>query len=87
LCIKAIIFFAYWQGVLIAILSHVGVITPISDFWTVNNIARALQDFAICIEAFILSTFFEYAFGYEMSQPHFDQHEILVTTEIKNHSL
>ena len=45
-CIKAVVFFSFWQGFAIAVLIKVGVLEP-EDDW--------LQDLAICIEMFFAS--------------------------------
>lgn len=67
LVIKSIIFFSFWQGVLIAVLAHFGVITA-TQYWTVDNISRGLQDFIICIEMFFIAIAFQYAFGHRAAE-------------------
>jgi len=63
LCIKAVIFFAFWQGIGISLLTYIGVIRPIGDL-TVNNISSALQDFITCIEMFIIAICHHVFFSY-----------------------
>lgn len=44
LCVKAIIFFSFWQGVVVALLVFAGVIPE------AEHISVAIQDFLVCIE-------------------------------------
>jgi len=63
-CIKAILFFSFWQSVAIGVLSHFKVIPPIGE-WSQHEVATALNDFIICIEMFILSLVHPYVFPYQ----------------------
>ncbi|RKO91525.1 organic solute transporter Ostalpha-domain-containing protein [Blyttiomyces helicus] len=62
ICIKAIIFLTFWQGLFVAFLVWAGIIHGKEDY-SANNIALALQDFLICIEM----PFF--AFGHRIAFP------------------
>ena len=62
LCIKAVIFFAFWQGIIIAGLVRIQVIHDVGD-WTSDNVATGAQDFLICIEMFIAAIAHLYAFS------------------------
>jgi hypothetical protein len=66
-CIKAVIFFSFWQGVLLAILKYFEVIKEVGD-WSAENIAAGLQDFIICIEMFLIAVAHTYVFPYQPFQ-------------------
>lgn len=68
LCIKAVVFFSFFQGVIITILVYCGVlktIFDISDTDTVKIISSKLQDFLICIEMFLAAIAHHYSFSYK----------------------
>jgi len=63
LVVKAVVFISFWQGVVLAILVHTGVIYK--DTWTYSdrrNMAASIQDFLICIEMFFAALAHAYAF-------------------------
>lgn len=64
LCIKIIIFFSYWQGVLLAILVWTGLI-PSVGYYTPDNIATAIQNTLMCIEMLGFAVGHWYAFTYK----------------------
>jgi len=64
LCIKAIIFFSFWQGVVIAIIAYFGAFHTVGG-WTVDQVTMGLQDFLICVEMFIISIVHSRVFGYQ----------------------
>ena len=47
--VKAIVFFSWWQGVFISMLTSFGVIRDAGGL-TTNDISKGLQDFIICVE-------------------------------------
>jgi hypothetical protein len=49
LCVKAIIFFSFWQSFFVAFLVWAGAIKG-NQQYSANNIAQALQDFLMCVE-------------------------------------
>uniref|UniRef100_T1JIJ2 Transmembrane protein 184C n=1 Tax=Strigamia maritima TaxID=126957 RepID=T1JIJ2_STRMM len=66
LCIKAVIFFSFFQGFIIAILVATGAIKEAftADDHQAKIIANSLQDFLICIEMFLAAIAHLYAFSY-----------------------
>ncbi|KAI8087800.1 organic solute transporter Ostalpha-domain-containing protein [Gilbertella persicaria] len=64
LCVKAIIFFSFWQGVVVALLVFAGII-PESE-----HISVAIQDFLVCIEMVPFAIAHAFSFSYE---DYFDQ--------------
>ncbi|KAL4703312.1 hypothetical protein ACJJTC_006675 [Scirpophaga incertulas] len=68
LCIKAVVFFSFFQGVIINILVYCGVISTIfdiNDSGEVKIISSKLQDFLICIEMFLAAIAHHYSFSYK----------------------
>ena len=70
-CIKAIIFFSFWQSVLITLLVWTGVIRVKSSVTTYDekDVAAGLQDFLICIEMLFAALAHTYAFPPRVSPP------------------
>ena len=63
LSIKAVIFFSFWQSVVIAFLVKVGVIGQAGS-WTSEDVATGLQDWLICVEMFVASLIHILAFSH-----------------------
>ena len=61
LCIKAVVFLSFWQGIVIAVLANVGVL-PKFDYWTEATAARGLQNFLICIEMLLIAFAHKFSF-------------------------
>jgi len=64
LAIKAVVFFTFWQGVLLAILSYFGLIGSIGS-WKEDNTSTSLQDFIICVEMFIIAVAHHWIFPFK----------------------
>ncbi|KAJ9671738.1 hypothetical protein PVL29_025444 [Vitis rotundifolia] len=63
LCVKGIVFFCFWQGVLLDILVAMGMIKS-HHFWLdVEQIEEALQNVMVCVEMVFFSIFQQYAFN------------------------
>lgn len=62
LVVKAVIFFSFWQGVIVAILVHFDVIDGLGE-WTQRDVATALQNFMICVEMLGAAFAHRWAFG------------------------
>ncbi len=64
MCVKMVVFFTWMQSILISLLvgekANYG-----SDSWTGEQVSKGIQDFVICIEMFLASLAFSYAYSYE----------------------
>jgi len=62
--VKFVIFFSFWQGLVVSILAHYGLIQE-TDYWTVDNVASGIQNFLICAEMVIAAGMHIRAFSYD----------------------
>jgi len=62
-CVKAVVFFAWWQSVIIAILVGSSVITA-TEHLSLDNIQTGSQQFLICIEMFLAAMAHRWAFAH-----------------------
>jgi len=66
--IKSVIFLSFWQGVLLAMLEHLGYILPVigengkEEKLTAGTVAAGYQNFLICIEMLFAAIALKYAF-------------------------
>ncbi|XP_058211034.1 uncharacterized protein LOC131323322 isoform X2 [Rhododendron vialii] len=65
LCIKGIVFFCFWQGILLDILAKLGVIKS-HHFWLqVDQIEESLRNTLVCVEMVFFSAAMQYAYSVE----------------------
>ncbi|KAJ4703390.1 hypothetical protein OWV82_023304 [Melia azedarach] len=63
MCIKGIVFFCFWQGVVLEILAATGIIQS-HHFWLdVEHIEEALQNVLVCLEMVVFSVLQQYAYN------------------------
>lgn len=62
LCVKAVIFLSFWQGLLIQILAATDLL-PTFSYWTKEETPTALQDTLICIEMMFVAFSHKYCFS------------------------
>ncbi|XP_039952721.1 transmembrane protein 184C isoform X3 [Bactrocera neohumeralis] len=68
LCIKAVVFFSFFQGVILFLLGYYQLLQKIITLGDNTNLASMLQNFLICIEMFIAAVAHIYSF------PHYPFH-------------
>ena len=68
LCVKGVVFFTWWQGVVIYYLQAHGVIGAVGD-WEADEVANGLIDYCICIEMVIFAIAHSYTFTYKEYLP------------------
>ncbi|GMI14812.1 hypothetical protein TrLO_g285 [Triparma laevis f. longispina] len=61
LCVKALVFFTWWQSVGVSILYGMGMI-PSTASWGSEDVAKGIQDYLICIEMFIGAVVHQFVF-------------------------
>jgi len=62
LCIKGVVFFAFWQGVILSILVHYKIVHE-SHWYSTEEVDMAIQNFLVCIEMAGFSYAHDYAFS------------------------
>jgi hypothetical protein len=63
LCVKGVVFFTWWQGVIIFYLQAHGIIEDIGS-WTGDEVANGLIDYCVCIEMVFFAIAHSYTFTY-----------------------
>lgn len=84
LSVKAVVFFSFWQGVILSIAIRIGVLRDVESF-TANEQATGLQDFLICLEMAIAAVTHYYVFSFTEYQALSGQNASLDTR--RNHPL
>ncbi|KAG7447667.1 DUF300-domain-containing protein [Guyanagaster necrorhizus] len=64
LCVKGILFFSFWQSILISILVATGVITKLGPYTDSESISLGLTDTLICMEMPFFAIAHMFAFSY-----------------------
>lgn len=65
--VKSVIFLSFWQGVLLAVLENVEVISPnLNSGVSAGTVSAGYQNFLICIEMFFAAIMLRYAFPYQV---------------------
>lgn len=68
LCVKGVVFFTWWQGVLIFYLKAHGVIDDVGS-WTGDEVANGLIDYCICVEMVGFAIAHSFTFTYKEYLP------------------
>jgi len=68
LCVKGVVFFTWWQGVIIFYLQNKGIIKDAGS-WSGDEIANALIDYCICTEMVFFAVAHSYTFSYKEYLP------------------
>lgn len=63
MCIKGIVFFCFWQGIVLEILVALGVIQSKYDWLDVEHIEQGIQNFLVCLEMVVFSVLQQYAYN------------------------
>nr|POF00159.1 transmembrane protein [Quercus suber] len=63
LCIKGIVFFCFWQGIVLDILVALGIIRSHHAWLDVEHIEEALQNLLVCVEMVFFAAFQQYAYN------------------------
>jgi Organic solute transporter Ostalpha len=82
LCIKGVVFFTWWQGVLIFYLKAHGIIEDIGS-WTGEEVANGLIDYCICIEMVGFAVAHSFTFTYKEYLPSTVEEAIATYTQVQ----
>lgn len=62
LSVKALVFFTWWQSVLISVVYQMGMIPNYRKDWTPEDVAKGIQDYLICVEMFAAAVVHSFVF-------------------------
>ncbi|CAN1149743.1 Transmembrane protein 184C [Linum perenne] len=62
MCIKGIVFFCFWQGIVLSVLVAMGVIKSHHYWLTVEHIEEAFQNILVCVEMVVFAVLQQYAY-------------------------
>ncbi|XP_063116935.1 transmembrane protein 184C-like [Cavia porcellus] len=67
LCVKVVLIFTFWQGLIIALLVNFNVISKarLWEWHSPEEVSTGLQEFLICVEMFVAAIAHHYAFSYK----------------------
>ena len=69
LCVKGVVFFCWWQGVLIFYLEAHGIISSAGSRWSAEDVANGLIDYCIVLEMVLFAIAHSYTFTYKEYLP------------------
>lgn len=69
LCVKGVVFFCWWQGVLIFYLEAHGIITGAGSQWSAQDVANELIEYCIVFEMVLFAIAHSYTFTYKEYLP------------------
>jgi hypothetical protein len=81
ICVKGIVFFCWWQGVIIFYLKAHGIIDHLGS-WTSEEVANGLIDYCVVIEMVIFAIAHSYTFTYKEYLPRSFPHPTTTTTRV-----
>jgi len=68
LCVKGVVFFTWWQGMLIAVLRSRNIIGSVGT-WNADQVASGLQDYLVCVEMFCFAIAHAFTFTHKEYLP------------------
>lgn len=87
LCVKGVVFFCWWQGVLIFYLEAHGMISGAGSRWSADDVANGLIDYCIVLEMVLFAIAHSYTFTYKEYLPSNMPPEYFATTAAETDTL